>query len=67
MKPYPAEKLARQSKAWRMDELEAALEGLLELDTAIKGSDGQVVSEGQVRLATTLWIAEHITPRSRSR
>jgi DNA polymerase III delta subunit len=63
MKPYPAEKLARQSRNWTMDELESALEGLLDLDVAIKGSDGQVVSEGQVRLAMTLWLAEHVARR----
>ena len=66
MKPFPAEKLARQSRNWTAEELESALDGLLDLDVAIKGSDGQVVSEGQVRLQMTLWIAEHVA-RQRSR
>jgi len=60
VKSYPAEKLARQCRNWTMDELEAALEGLLDLDTAIKGVDGQAASEGQVRLGFALWIAEHV-------
>ena len=46
------------------DELESALEGLLELDVAIKGSDSQSVSEGQVRLGLSLWIADHVARRS---
>ena len=50
MKPYPAEKLAAQSRNWTPDELDAALDGLLELDVAIKGSDGAVAQRGQVRL-----------------
>ncbi len=63
MKSYPAEKLARLSANWSIAELEAALEGLLELDVAIKGSDGQVASDAQVRLALTVWIAEHVARR----
>jgi DNA polymerase III delta subunit len=60
VKPYPAEKLSRQTRTWSLDELESALDGLLELDVAIKGSDGTTVSEGQVRLQMTLWLAEHV-------
>jgi DNA polymerase III delta subunit len=60
LKPYPAEKLVKQSRAWPIEELELALSGLLELDVAIKGSNGQAVSEAQVQLALMLWIAEHV-------
>ena len=64
MKSYPAEKLARQSRAWTPGELDSALSGLLELDVAIKGSDGQAISEAQVHLALMLWIAEHVSGRA---
>jgi DNA polymerase III delta subunit len=67
MKPYPAEKLARQSREWSLGALQAALEALLELDAAIKGSDGQILSDSQVQLATTLWIAEHVARMGPSR
>jgi DNA polymerase III delta subunit len=60
MKPFPAEKLVKHARLWTLDELEAALDGLLDLDIAIKGVDGQVVSDGQVRLQMTLWLAEHV-------
>ena len=60
MKPFPAQKLAIQSRNWTAEELHAALEGLLDLDVAIKGSDGHGASTGQTRLAMTLWIADHI-------
>ena len=60
MKEYPATKLLDQARHWRPAELEAALEDLLELDVTIKGLDGQAATDGQVRLALTLWIAEHV-------
>ena len=63
IKPYPAEKLINHARNWTPEELESSLEGLLELDVAIKGSDGQLVTDGQVRLALTLWIADHIARR----
>ena len=62
LKPYPAEKLMQQSRAWTIGELEAALEGLLELDVAIKGSD-HPSSEGQIRLAFAVWLAENVAAR----
>jgi DNA polymerase III delta subunit len=60
MKPYPAEKLEKQSRNWTAGELEAALDGLVELDAAIKGSDGAVATDGQVRLAWAVWIADFV-------
>ena len=64
---FPAQKLATHSRNWTPDELDAALEGLLELDVAIKGSDGQAASEGQIRLALTLWLAAHVARRATTR
>jgi len=60
MKSFPAEKLVTHSRQWTVVELESALYGLLDLDAAIKGSDGQSATDGQVRLAVTLWIADHV-------
>jgi DNA polymerase III delta subunit len=60
MKQFPAEKLTKHVRHWTLEELEAALDGLLDLDVAIKGLDGQVVSDGQIRLQMTLWLAEHV-------
>ena len=37
LKEYPARKLWEQARAWRPDELDAALDGLLELDATLKG------------------------------
>ena len=67
LKPYPAGERVKQAPNWTAEELESALEGLLELDVAIKGGDGQVVSEGQIRLGLSLWIADHVARRSTAR
>jgi DNA polymerase-3 subunit delta len=64
MKPFPAEKLATHARNWSSEELTAALDGLLDLDVAMKGLDGQTVSDAQVRLALTLWLSDHL-PRRR--
>ncbi len=61
MKEYPARKLWEQGQAWRADELVAALEGLLELDAAVKGEGGADVRRR--RLAFALWIADHVDRR----
>ncbi|HYM83219.1 MAG TPA: hypothetical protein VEY67_03600 [Candidatus Dormibacteraeota bacterium] len=58
---YVVEKLVRQSTRWMPDELEAALEGLLELDDRIKGSTP--ATDAQRRLAFTLWLADRVGPR----
>ncbi len=55
---YVVQKLVSQSARWSVAELEAALEGVLELDDRIKGSTG--ASEAQRRLAFTLWLAERV-------
>lgn len=67
LKEYPARKLMAHSAHWTANDLDAALEGLLELDVAIKGSEGQVVSEGQIRLALTLWMADHVARKGTER
>ncbi|HEX8939602.1 MAG TPA: DNA polymerase III subunit delta [Candidatus Limnocylindrales bacterium] len=62
LKPFRAEKLAEQARAWRPAELEDALEGLLELDATIKGADGSGSGAGEAgrRLAVDLWLAERV-------
>ena len=63
LKTYPAEKLMGFAPQWTMDELESALEGLLELDVASKGGDGQRATDGQFRLTMSLWLADHVSRR----
>jgi DNA polymerase III delta subunit len=56
LKEYPARKLWEQARAWQPDELDAALEGLLELDAALKGEAAS--DSRRRRLAFLVWIAE---------
>jgi len=58
LNPYVAEKLAAQARAWTLAELDAALEGLLELDAELKGHNGG--GELRRRAAVSLWIAERV-------
>lgn len=58
LKEYPARKLWDQSHAWRPGDLAAALDGLLELDAALKGDRAADVRRR--RLAFSLWLAEHV-------
>ena len=60
LKEYPARKLWEQAGAWEPAELEAALDGLLELDAAIKGGSAD---PGRRRLAFDLWLAGHVARR----
>ena len=46
--PFRAETLARQAKGWTGPELDAALEGLVELDAQVKGVGGRAV-DGRAR------------------
>jgi DNA polymerase III delta subunit len=57
LKEFPARKLWEQGAAWRQDELVGALEGLLELDAALKGG---ATDARRRRLAFSLWIAERV-------
>jgi len=58
LNPYVAEKLAAQSRAWTLPELDAAMDGLLEMDTTLKGHAGG--GELRRRAAVSLWIAERV-------
>ena len=63
LKPFRAEKLAGQARRWSGAELEAALEGLLELDANVKGAPDAQASERQRRLGFTLWVEECVAGR----
>ena len=45
-------------------ELEAALDGLLTLDVAMKGANGRFATDAQRRLAFALWVMERVGRRS---
>ncbi len=62
LQPFRAETLARQARTWTVGELAAAMEGLLELDSLVKGVGGAAAGEGQVRLAFDLWLADQVAP-----
>lgn len=63
LNPYRAERLAEQARGWTLPELDAALGGLLELDSALKGHDG---GDLRRRAAVGLWIADFVRrPSSR--
>ena len=62
LQPFRAETLARQARAWTIAELGAALEGLLELDSLVKGVGGAVAGDAVVRLAFDLWVADRAAP-----
>jgi len=58
LKEFPARKLWEQAHGWRPDELDAALDGLLDLDATLKG---EVAADARRRrLAFLLWVAEHV-------
>jgi DNA polymerase III delta subunit len=59
---YPTELRVRESAAWTADELEAALEGLLELDALVKGVGGRGADPARERLAFDLWITDRVAP-----
>jgi DNA polymerase III delta subunit len=58
LNPYRAERLAEQARTWALPELDAALEGLLELDAALKSREGG--SGLRRRAAVSLWIVEKV-------
>jgi DNA polymerase III delta subunit len=67
LQPFRAQKLAEQAASWTVEELEAAVAGLVELDLRGKGitTDGTTVQMSDERdaLAVCLFIAEHATSR----
>lgn len=62
LNPYVAEKLAEQARAWTLPELDSALDGLLELDSTLKGHAGG--GDLRRRAAVSLWIAERVRRQS---
>ena len=59
LKEFPARKLWEQSRGWRPDELDSALDGLLELDATLKGD--AAADARRRHLAFLLWVAEHVS------
>jgi DNA polymerase III delta subunit len=62
LQPFRAEILVRQAAGWSLDELEVALEGLLELDALVKGVGGRAADAARQRLAFDLWITDRVAP-----
>lgn len=62
LQPFRAETLVRQAHAWTADELDAALEGLLELDALVKRVGGRGATDAGRRLAFDLWISGRVAP-----
>lgn len=60
--PFRAETLVRQARGWTAEALDAALEGLLELDAQVKGVGGRGSGESRDRLAFDLWITDRVAP-----
>jgi DNA polymerase III delta subunit len=60
--PFRAETLARQARGWTAPELDAALDGLVELDAQVKGVGGRASTEARDRLAFVLWITDRVAP-----
>lgn len=58
--PYRAQKAAEQARRWTLPELDAALEGVLELDSMVKGAVGAGSTDRQVRLAFALWVEQRV-------
>jgi DNA polymerase III delta subunit len=65
LNPYRAKVLAAQARAWTADELDLALDGLLDLDAAVKGAEPATPS--QVALAFQLWVRDRVAPTGRAR
>ena len=60
LKPFRAEKLVEQARTWTQPELDAALEGLVELDATVRGAPGMPAGEAQRRLAFVLWVGDKV-------
>jgi DNA polymerase III delta subunit len=60
--PYVAEKAVAASARWTVTELEDALEGVQELDAAVKGVEGSYGSDRQRRLRFASWLHAHVAP-----
>lgn len=64
---FRARTLAGQARRWTIDELRAALAGLVELDAMSKGVPGYEADGAQRRLAFTMWVREVATASGQSR
>ena len=60
--PFRAETLVRQARGWTALELDAALDGLVELDAQVKGVGGRASTDARDRLAFVLWITDRVAP-----
>ncbi|HEY3522093.1 MAG TPA: hypothetical protein VGK63_00180, partial [Candidatus Limnocylindrales bacterium] len=58
LNPYRAKILAGQARTWRQDELDGALQGLVELDAIVKGAEP--ATPRQVALAFQLWLRDRV-------
>ena len=65
--PFVVQKTADQARAWTVDELEMALNGLLELDATLKGIGASGASDQQRRMAWITWAATCVAPRAARR
>jgi DNA polymerase-3 subunit delta len=64
MKPFRVDKLVGQARRWSPPELDAALEGVLDLDAIVKGAPDAGATDGQRRLAFALWVKERVAATS---
>ena len=63
VQPFRAQKLVGAgARAGRLDELDAALEGVLDLDAMVKGAPDASATDAQRRLAFSLWIRDRVAP-----
>jgi len=62
---FRAKTLAAQARKWTTDELNAALDGLVELDAMVKGAPGFEADAAQRRLAFLLWVRDHARENGR--
>jgi DNA polymerase III delta subunit len=56
---FRARTLSAQARGWTTAGLAAALDGLVDLDAAVKGAPGAESGEAQRRLAFSLWVIDH--------
>ena len=63
--PFRAQKLAEQARAWTVEELEDALEGVMDLDAMVKGAPDAGSTDRQRRLAFALWIEDRVASHRR--
>jgi DNA polymerase III delta subunit len=57
---FRAQTLVEQARRWTVEELSAALDGLLELDAMVKGAPGSEADEAQRRLAFAVWVFDRV-------